>query len=125
VLFKRGTFAEVIEERQAGVVDEHVERLDTLDRCLSLRSVGHVQGQGRDPPILVHQRLARTGVRPLRASPQRLLDQRLSDTAIGPGHQNCFVCGCHTHSSLFLRVEYATIGCLLIDSIRNHELQID
>ena len=89
MLFERGTIAEVIVVRHAGVVDEDVERLDALDGCLNLRGVGHVQGQGRDAPIRVGQGLARTGVHPLRASPQGFLDQRLPDTAIGPGHQNC------------------------------------
>jgi hypothetical protein len=42
--------------------------------------------------------LARTGVHPLRASPQGFFDQRLSYTAICSGHQNCFVCDCHTFS---------------------------
>jgi hypothetical protein len=32
--------------------------------------------------------LARTGVNQLGASAQGFLDQRLSDTAIAPGHQN-------------------------------------
>ena len=61
-----------------------------------LRRVGHVQGQRRDPPIRVGQRLARTGIHPLRAPPQGFLDQRLTDTTIGPGHQNCTACDRHT-----------------------------
>ena len=51
---------------------EDIERFDSLDSSLSLRSVGDVQGQGRDAPIQVSQRLARTGIHPLRASPLRL-----------------------------------------------------
>jgi hypothetical protein len=45
------------------------------------------------------QGLTRTGVHPLRASPQGFLDQRLPYTAIRPGHQNCFVFDCHTPST--------------------------
>jgi hypothetical protein len=86
VPFERGTIAQVIVSRQASVIDEDIERFDSLDRSLNLRSVGHVQGQWRDALIPVGQRLARTGIHPLRASPQRFLDQRLSYTAIGPGH---------------------------------------
>jgi hypothetical protein len=98
VLFERGTIAQVIVKRHAGVIDEDIERLDSLDSCLSLRRVGHVQGQGRDAPIQVGQGLARTGIHPLRASPQGFLDRRLPDAAIGPGHQKCSVCDCHTSS---------------------------
>ena len=98
MLFEHGTIAQIIVKRQAGVVDEYIERFDSLDSVLNLRSVGHVQGQGRDAPIQVGQGLARTGIHPLRASPQGFLDQRLSDTAIGPGHQNCFVCDSHIPS---------------------------
>ena len=49
--FERGTIAQVIVKRQAGVIDEDIERLDSLDSCLNLRRVGHVQGQGRDATI--------------------------------------------------------------------------
>ena len=51
VLLKRGNIAEVIEERQAGVINEEIERLDALDGCLDLLCVRHVQGQGRDALI--------------------------------------------------------------------------
>ena len=95
VLVECGTIAQVVVQRHAGVVDEDIERLDPGDSCLDLRRVGHVQGQRRDAPIRVGQGLARTGVHPPRASPQGLLDQRLPDAAIGPGHQNCSVGDCH------------------------------
>jgi hypothetical protein len=92
------TMAEVVVKRDAGVIDEDVERLEALNSRPSLHRVGHVQGQGRDAVIRVGRWLARTGIHPLRASPQGLLDQRLSDAAIGPGHQNCSVCDCHIAS---------------------------
>ena len=86
--FERGTIGQVIEKRNSGVIDEDIERFDSLDSCLSLRGVGHVQRQGRDARIWVGQRLPRTGIHPLRASPQSFLDQRLSDTAVGTGDQD-------------------------------------
>jgi hypothetical protein len=51
-------------------------------------------------PIQVRKGVARTGIHPLGASPQGFLDQRPSDTAIGPGHQNSFVCDFHISSYL-------------------------
>ena len=39
------TIAQVIVERDAGVVDEHVERIDLIDSPLDLRSAGHIQRQ--------------------------------------------------------------------------------
>ena len=85
--FEHGPIAQVVVKRHAGVVDEDVERFDALDRRLDLRRVGHVQGQGRDARIRMGQGPAGAGVHPLRASPQCFLDQRLTDAAIGPGHQ--------------------------------------
>jgi hypothetical protein len=83
-------------ERQASVIDEDIERFDFLDGSLKLRHVGYVQGQGRDAPIRIGEGLARTGIHPLRASPQGFLDQPLPETGIGPGHQMRFVCDCLT-----------------------------
>jgi hypothetical protein len=40
-------------------------------------------------------RRARTGIHPLRASPQGLLDQRPTEAPIGPSHQNSCVCDLH------------------------------
>jgi hypothetical protein len=40
----------------------------------------------------MRQGLPGSGVNPLGASAQGFLDQRLSDTAIGPGHQYRAVC---------------------------------
>ena len=88
--FEGVTIAEVGIEPDAGVVDEDVEGLDSLDCGTDLRRVGHVQVQRRHAPIGVGQRLTRSGVHTVRASPQSFLDQRLSNTAIGSGHQNCF-----------------------------------
>ncbi len=92
MLFECGAIAQVIVERQAGVIDEDIERFNSLDGCLNLRRVGHVQGYGRDAPIQVGQGLARSGIHALRASPQGFCDQRLSDAAIGASHQHRFVC---------------------------------
>ncbi len=40
VPFDRGTIAQVIVKRQAGVIDEDIERFDSLDGSLNMRSVG-------------------------------------------------------------------------------------
>ena len=87
-LFERGAIAQVIVKRQASVIDEDIEIFDLLDSSLNVRSIGHVQCYGRDSPIHVGQRLTRTGIHPLRASPQSFLDQRLADTAVGAGAQD-------------------------------------
>ena len=97
--FERGAIAQVIIERQAGVVDEDVERPDSPDSALNLLGIGYVQGQRRDALIQVGQGLARTGVHPLRASAQGFLDQRLSDTAIGAGDDDILVFEAHRFCS--------------------------
>ena len=45
VLLEHRPIAEVVVQRQAGIVDEDVERLDLLDRRQGLRGVRHVKGQ--------------------------------------------------------------------------------
>jgi hypothetical protein len=99
VLFQHGAIAQIIVKRQAGVIDEDIERFDSLDSALNLRSVGYVKGQGRNAPIQVGQGLARTGIHPLRASAQGFLDQRLSNTAIGPGDDDILIFEAHQFCS--------------------------
>ena len=53
VPFEHGTIAQVIKGVHAGVVDEDVERFDTLDRDLNVRPVRHVQGQRRNASVRV------------------------------------------------------------------------
>jgi hypothetical protein len=98
-----GRFLGLIAQQQAFQDTSEAVRLamenrmsdNSFDNCLRLRSVGHVQCQGRDAPFQVGQGLARTGIHPFRGSPQGFFEQRLSDTATGPGHQNCSICDCH------------------------------
>jgi len=79
VLLQRGPVAEVVVQRQAGVVDEDVERLDLLNHGESLRGVRHIKDQRCDARIRVGEGAPRAGVHPPGASPQRFLDQRLTD----------------------------------------------
>jgi hypothetical protein len=105
VLFERGTIAQPIGQRHAGVVDEDVERSDLLRSPLNLGRICDVQGQRRDALVGMNQRLARTGIHPRRASPQGFLDQRLPEPPVGPGHQNCLTFDCHrlrAHDSLLV-----------------------
>ena len=86
--FERGVIAEVGLERYAGIVDEDIESADFLDGGPNLCCIGDVQHQRRNAPVGVRQGLARAGIDPFRASAQSLLDQRLSEAAIGSSHQN-------------------------------------
>jgi hypothetical protein len=95
--------AEVVVERDAGVVDQDVERLDGLDRRLDLALIGHIEGDARDARIRVGQGLPAAGVDPLRAASQRLLDQCLPDAAIAPGHQKCLAFDRHDSSAVVVR----------------------
>ena len=117
VLIEHGTITQVIKKRNSGVVDEDIKRLDLIGSCPNLRRVGHVQGQGRDAPVRVGQRLARAGIHPLRASGEGLGDQGLPDAAISPGHQHRLVGDCHvgySSSVMFLWVPRHLSGGLLI-----------
>jgi hypothetical protein len=94
VPFERGTIAQLSGQRHAGVVEEEIERSDLLRSPLNLRRICDVQGQRRNALIGVNQLPARTGIHPLRASPQGFLDQRLPETPVGPGHQNRLTFDC-------------------------------
>ena len=99
VLLEHGTIAQVVIERDAGVVDEDVERPDLLGRGLDLRRAGHVQDQGGDAPVRVGQGLPRARVHPAGASAEGFGDERLPDAAIGPGHQDGLAVDTHVCSS--------------------------
>ncbi len=62
VLLENGAIAEVVVRRDAGVVDENVQRVDLLDGRPDLRGVGHVECEWRDPLVRVRERLPSTGV---------------------------------------------------------------
>ena len=100
VPLERRTVAQVIVERDAGIVDEEIEGFDLVDGSLDLRHVGHVQGQGRDALVGVGQRHASTGIHALRASPQGFLDERPPDAAVGPGNENCSLFDSHHDDDL-------------------------
>jgi hypothetical protein len=91
VPLQHSTIAEVVVARDAGVVDQDIQRLDLLGSCLNLRRVGHVQGQRPGARVGVGQGLARAGKDPLGASAQGFGDQGLPDAAVGPGHQDGLV----------------------------------
>jgi hypothetical protein len=69
VALDRGTVAQVVVHRHAGVVDEDVQRVDDVDRSLNLVGVGDVESDRRDAPIGVVEGLAGAGVHLHRASP--------------------------------------------------------
>jgi len=95
MLLQRDAITHLTDKGHAGVIDENIERLHFLDGSLNLLPVGDVQWQRRNARIGVGQGLPRTGIHPLRASPQSFLDERPADAAIGTGNQNCFVCDFH------------------------------
>jgi hypothetical protein len=96
VPFKIGAIAQVIVKVHAGIVDQEIERFDFPDSRLNLRSVGNVQGEGRDAPIGMCKGLARSCVHPLRPSPQGFLHQRPTDASVRTRDQNRLVFDVHT-----------------------------
>jgi hypothetical protein len=51
VLLGEPGVAQIVIERDAGVVDEHVQRTDLLGRPCDLRCVGDIECQRRHPPV--------------------------------------------------------------------------
>jgi hypothetical protein len=51
VAFERGGIGQVVGQGDAGVVDQHVQRLDLAGSRLNLRRAGDVQAQGRHPVV--------------------------------------------------------------------------
>jgi hypothetical protein len=75
-----------------GIVDEEIERLDTLDSSLRRRHARRVQSQGRDASIRVGQRPARIDIHPTPDSPRSLLYQCPPDAAIATSNRYRSVC---------------------------------
>jgi hypothetical protein len=82
VLLERRALAEVVVDRHAGVVDQHVERRDALDGGPDLLGVGDVQDERGDALVGMVQGLPGPGVDPPRASAQGLFDECLPDAAV-------------------------------------------
>ena len=85
---ERLTAAEVIRQRDPGVVDQEVKLVDLLDGSPDLRRVSDVEHQRRDPVAGMCLRLPGSGIHPLGASPQYLFDERSPETAVGSGDKN-------------------------------------
>jgi len=95
VPFETSAIAQVIMEVHASVVDQDIERIDSLDSILNLCGVGHIQGQRRDAPIGMYEGLARSRVHPLRTSPQGFLNQCPADATVRAGDQDCLIFDVH------------------------------
>src|SRR5262249_27604256 len=102
--------AQVVVERDAGVVDQDVEGVDALGGRLDLRRAGYVQGNRRDPRVRVGGGPARACVHALCAPAEGFGDQRLPDAAIGPGDQDRLACYSHRCCSVWLWVPRRSFG---------------
>src|SRR5262245_29290716 len=83
--------AQVVVDRDAGIVDEDVEMLDIARRPPNLRCVGYVQCQWRHTWVDVWQRAARSGIYPACSPFKCLVEQRSTDPAVGSGDQDYLV----------------------------------
>src|SRR5260370_23721306 len=87
---------EIVVVIDAGIVDEDVEGVDPFGCALDLRSVGDVERQGRHAVVDDWHGAARSRIYPLRPSSQCLIDERLTDAAVGAGDQDCLIRNSHT-----------------------------
>jgi hypothetical protein len=106
LLFERGRIAEIVVERDSGVVYEDVKRSDARSGRADLILVGHVKPDRRRATIGRGSRLAHPGKNVRRTTPQCLGDQRFADTAVRTGDQNCLALECravvHFQASVFV-----------------------
>ena len=73
---ERGPIAELVLQRDTGIVDEDVEVCDLAGGRPDLSGIGDVERERRNAGVSVDEGLPRAGVDPGRASAQCLLDQR-------------------------------------------------
>ena len=81
--FEHRGIAQIVVERDARVVDQHVKRLNLRDGIPDVRGVGHVQRHGDDALIGRSDRSARAGVHPPRSPAQCFLHEGPANPAIG------------------------------------------
>jgi hypothetical protein len=96
VLLDRVGIAQVVVDRDAGIIDQDIEGFDLTGRPLDLRSAGHVQRQGRHALVGVFESAARSRIDPLRPPSQCLIDERPADASVGAGNHDCLTCNVHT-----------------------------
>jgi hypothetical protein len=87
VLFDDVELAQVVIDGDAGVVDEHIERVELLDCCLNMCRVRHVQCHGRHAFIKMVQCAASAGIHSPRTSPERLVNKRSTNASVCSGNQ--------------------------------------
>ena len=85
VLLDHFGFAQIVVNRDAGIVDQDVEGLDPGCRSLDLRCVSHLQRHRRHPSIGMLPWRACPGIDGFRASFERLVNQRLANATISAG----------------------------------------
>src|SRR5580765_2283198 len=87
--------AQIVVDRDAGVVDENVERADGRRRLPDLGEIGDVERQRRDALVAKRHRASHRRVHTLGAASQRLVDERSADAAVRAGDQYCLVFNLH------------------------------
>src|SRR5580658_1895392 len=88
--------AQIVVESDARVVNENVEGVDLAGRPLDLLNAGDIERQRGYAFIGESECAACSCIDPLRSSPERLIDERPADTAVGARDQNCLVFDVHT-----------------------------
>jgi hypothetical protein len=91
LLLHRIEVAQIVIERDAGIVSEHVECADLTRHRLDLRNVGHVERDGSHPCVRVFDCSARSRIDSVRAESQYLIDERPADAAVSASDQYCLI----------------------------------
>src|SRR5262249_13186267 len=104
VPFERIAIAQVIEEEDARIVDQDVQRLDLRGGRLYLPLVGDVQGKSGDARGWVGVGPPRSGVHPRCAAAEGFGDQRFANAPVGPGDQDGLAFDRGSHAVSFRRL---------------------
>jgi hypothetical protein len=95
VLFDHLEIAQIVVDRNAGIIYKNVKGIYFGGCPLNLRGARHVQSYRRHLFIRMSDCVARTRIYPLRATLECLFDESSANAPVGAGDKDRFICDSH------------------------------
>src|SRR5258707_7821225 len=100
--------AQIVVDRNTGIIYKNVKGIYFGSRLLNLRGAGHVQSYRRHAFVRMSDCVARTRIYPLRATLECLFDESSTDASVGASDQDCFICDSHFVFAFLFRFEFSS-----------------
>src|SRR5260370_16269759 len=99
MLFDHLEIAQIVVDRNTGIIYKNVKGIYFGGRPLNLRGARHVQSYRRHAFVRMSDCVARTRIYPLRATLECLFDESSTNPPVAPGAQHSFISDSHVFLS--------------------------